>query len=135
MRVRDHLQSGEEVLYQAYPSRLPLAAPLLLAAVGGIGLLVAWRHAEPAGVLFLAAAVLLVGLILPLVRYLGLSSNQYILTDRRLLRLTGIMSRSSMDSYLDKINNVECHQTLLGRVLGFGDLEIDTASDTGAEVF
>jgi uncharacterized membrane protein YdbT with pleckstrin-like domain len=40
-----------------------------------------------------------------------------------------------MDSYLDKINNVKHRQSLTGRLLGFGDLEIDTASDTGAEVF
>src|SRR5262249_44724370 len=30
---------------------------------------------------------------------------------------------------------VECRQTFLGRLVGYGDLEIDTASETGAEVF
>ena len=39
--------------------------------------------------------------------WVRLAANVYVVTDRRLLRLRGILSRSSMDSYLDKINNVE----------------------------
>jgi uncharacterized membrane protein YdbT with pleckstrin-like domain len=40
-----------------------------------------------------------------------------------------------MDSRLDKINNIEHRQTLWGRLLGFGDVEIDTASETGMAVY
>ncbi len=40
-----------------------------------------------------------------------------------------------MDSRLDKINNVEHRQTLWGRLLNFGNVEIDTASETGTAVF
>ncbi len=143
MSLNDHLQPGEEVLYQAHPSRLPLVPPLALAAVGALGCLLA-RHAESTGepgapgapwLLYLAGAVLLAGLAWGLARYVRLAANQYVLTNRRLLRLSGVLSQVSMDSYLDKINNVKHRQSLFGRLLGFGDLEIDTASDTGAEVF
>lgn len=142
MSLQKHLQAGEEILYRAHPSRFPLVAPLFLAAVAAIAGLFAWRRAsgpEPGeGWRLLAIACLVTvaaTLVAALVRYVALSSCRYVLTDRRLLRLTGILSQRSMDSYLDKINNVEHHQTLWGRLFGYGDLEIDTAAQAGTEVF
>jgi uncharacterized membrane protein YdbT with pleckstrin-like domain len=137
MSIGDHLQDGEEILYQAYPSRVPLVPPLSLAALGAVAALVASRTLSPppGWVLVGAGLVAAAGLVLALARYVRLAANTYVLTNRRLLRLSGILSRSSMDSYLDKINNVEHRQTLLGRLLDFGDLEIDTAAETGAELF
>jgi uncharacterized membrane protein YdbT with pleckstrin-like domain len=142
MSLQKHLQTGEEVLYRAHPSRIPLAPPLALAAVAAVAGLFAWRRAaapEPsAGWRLLAIGCLVVvaaAVVAALVRFVSLSASRYVLTDRRLLRLTGILSQRSMDSYLDKINNVEHHQTLWGRLFGYGDLEIDTAAQTGVEVF
>jgi hypothetical protein len=133
--LQKHLQPDEQILYRAYPSRVPLVPPLLLVAAGLIGFLVARAKFAPDWMQILAGLVAAVGLVLALARYVALSANQYILTDRRLLRLSGILGRSSMDAYLDKINNVEHRQTFWGRILGYGDVEIDTASETGAEVF
>jgi uncharacterized membrane protein YdbT with pleckstrin-like domain len=134
--LRDHLQEGEQILYRAYPSRVPLVPPLTLAAVAAIAGLVGWNQSERQGwVLALAGVVVGVALIWALARYVELAANQYVLTDRRLLRLHGILSQSSMDSYLDKINNAEHHQTVWGRLFGYGDVEIDTAAESGAEVF
>lgn len=144
MSVKNHLQPGEEILYEARPSLIPLAPPLALAALCAILAGLAWKMLAPAAgeagggspwaaiLLGVAAAA---ALLWALARYVRLGANRYVLTDRRILRLTGLLSRSSMDSYLDKINNVEHHQTLMGRLLGYGDVEIDTASETGAEVF
>jgi membrane protein YdbS with pleckstrin-like domain len=134
--LRSHLQEGEEILYQAYPSRVPLLPPLALAAVAALAGLVGWNlSGQQVWVLLLAGAVVAVALVMALARYVRLAACHYVLTDRRLLRLRGILSQSSMDSYLDKINNVEHHQTLLGRLFNYGDVEIDTASESGAEVF
>jgi membrane protein YdbS with pleckstrin-like domain len=133
--IGSHLQEGEEILYQAYPSRVPLLPPLTLAAVAALAGLVGWNLSQQVWVLVLAGAVVAVALVMALARYVRLAACHYVLTDRRLLRLRGILSQSSMDSYLDKINNVEHHQTLWGRLLGYGDVEIDTASESGAEVF
>lgn len=138
MNVQDHLQPGEEILYEARPSRIPLAPPLTLAAVLAIVALVAWRQVPPPGGAWLAAVCgvgAAAALVQALIRWVRLAANAYVLTDRRILRLSGLLGRSSMDSYLDKVNNVEHHQTLWGRLLGYGDVEIDTAAGTGAEVF
>jgi uncharacterized membrane protein YdbT with pleckstrin-like domain len=138
MNVKDHLQPGEEILYEARPSLVPLAPALALVAVLAIAGVLAWRLVAPPGghwLALLCAAGAAAAAIAALARYVRLVANRYILTNRRILRLTGLVSRSSMDSYLDKINNVEHHQDLWGRLFGYGDVEIDTASGVGAEVF
>jgi uncharacterized membrane protein YdbT with pleckstrin-like domain len=141
MNVKDHLQPGEEILYEARPSLVPLAPPLALAAALAVVALIAWHQlasSSPGGghwAAVLCGAGVAAALLWALARYVRLAANRYVLTDRRILRLTGLLSRSSMDSYLDKVNNVEHHQTLMGRLLGYGDVEIDTAAGTGAEVF
>jgi membrane protein YdbS with pleckstrin-like domain len=138
MSVTDHLQPGEQIIYEARPSRVPLVPAAFLAVVFAIAALIAWMRLAPPGQIWaagLCGAVAAAALIMLLVGYMRLSANRYVLTDRRILRLTGIFGRSSMDSYLDKINNVEHRQTFMGRLLGYVDLEIDTAAGAGAEVF
>jgi hypothetical protein len=135
MKVADHVQPGEAVLYRAYPSRAPLVAPLALAVIAAMVGLFVWHQYQETWVLIPAGVLLAIGGGIALGRWVRLASRVYVVTDRRLLRLSGIFARSSMDSYLDKINNVECHQTFWGRLAGYGDLEIDTANNSDAEVF
>ena len=134
MSVDDQLQPGEEVLYRAFTTRISLLPRAALAGLAAIAALVAWHSGyEPVAIALLCIALVvgiwaLWGLVL-------LRSNEYVLTTHRLILQTGVLAKQSMDSRLDKINNVEHRQTLWGRILGFGDLEIDTASETGAAVF
>lgn len=58
-------------------------------------------------------------------------AEQYIVTDRRIIQLDGILSKHTIDSSLDKINDIELTQSLFGRIFGYGNLEIMTGSDVG----
>jgi membrane protein YdbS with pleckstrin-like domain len=135
MSVEDHLQSGEQVIYQAQVSRVSLAPWLVLAVVLGVGGLVTWHQTADATVGGLALLPFLAAALYLLVRYLVLRSHEYVLTDRRVIRQTGILSKQSVDSRLDKVNNVEHRQTVWGRLLGYGDVWVDTASETGITMF
>lgn len=128
------LQPGETVIHRAWPSRWGLVVPIGLAAIALIGGGIAFQMGQPlvaiaAGVIALAAGGWAA------VRWVKLASSVYVLTDRRVLKQEGLLARTSKDAYLDKINNVEHFQTLPGRMFGFGDLEIDTASEHGATTF
>lgn len=61
--------------------------------------------------------------------YLRWQNAQYVVTDRRVILLEGVFNKKVIDSSLEKINDVVLSQSWLGRILGFGDLEILTASD------
>jgi uncharacterized membrane protein YdbT with pleckstrin-like domain len=58
-------------------------------------------------------------------------TTQDIVTSRRVVHLSGIFSKTVVDSSLEKINDVLLHQSFLGRILGYGNLSIMTASEVG----
>ncbi|HEX3557164.1 MAG TPA: PH domain-containing protein [Thermoanaerobaculia bacterium] len=132
MSVQDQLQPGEEILYRAHVTRLtqtPLVALLAVVLAFTIFAYTVWQGqpwvAVVSGLLTLWLAAVLAW------RLFRLRSYEFVLTNHRVIYQTGILAKSSMDSRLDKINNIELRQTLWGRLLGYGDVEIDTASETG----
>ncbi len=135
MRIESQLQPGEEILYRAYVTRLTLAPWLGLLALALVVAAVAWFQFQnlPGALVALAVAVV-AGLIFAWKDFIR-RANDYVLTNHRIIQEIGVLSRRSMDSRLDKINNVEHRQTLWGRLLNYGDVEIDTASETGAALF
>ncbi|MEJ2555516.1 MAG: PH domain-containing protein [Anaerolineae bacterium] len=81
----------------------------------------------------------LVLLIIPLtrlaIRFLNWWNEQYIITNRRVVQTEGVINKHVIDSSLEKVNDVVLNQSVLGRVLGYGDLEILTASEFGVNRF
>jgi uncharacterized membrane protein YdbT with pleckstrin-like domain len=136
MSVDAQLQPGEEILYRAQTTRISLIPRAAVTALAVVGALIAW-HAGPSWqpLALALGAIAVVLAVWTLWRLLLLRSNEYVLTTHRLIQQSGFLSKRSMDARLDKINNVEHRQTLWGRLFGFGDLEIDTASENGAALF
>ena len=136
MGVEDQLQPGEEILYRAHVTRISLfpwiAALVLVIAAGVVGY--QFAGGEPAILIAAGVVCVLLGLVI-VAKLLVLRSNEHVLTNRRMIQQTGILRKQSMDAPLDKVNNVEHWQTLWGRILGYGDVEIDTASEHGATRF
>ncbi|HVT05346.1 MAG TPA: PH domain-containing protein [Thermoanaerobaculia bacterium] len=129
------LHPGEEILYVAHPSKIRLVPLVLVALVligGAIWLSVSQQDQTT---LLISLVVAAIPILILLQQLFVLRANEYVLTNRRVIRQTGIMTRSSTDAYLDKINNIELRRTFWGRILGYGDLEIDTASETGMTSF
>jgi uncharacterized membrane protein YdbT with pleckstrin-like domain len=131
MSVQDQLQPGEEILYVARVTRWTEALWIGLAALALIGAGFAWFGFENMPVALTALALAAVfGVVLGWNEFVR-RSHEYVLTSRRVIQQMGILTRRSVDSWLDKINNIEHRQTLWGRILGFGDVEVETASEQG----
>ena len=58
----------------------------------------------------------------------------YAVTNRRIIQISGIINKHTIDSSLEKINDLVLNQSILGRMLGYGDLEILTGSEIGVNV-
>ena len=63
------------------------------------------------------------------------SHHQYIITNLRVMQIAGIFNKSVIDSSLDKVNDIKMSQSALGRLFGYGDIEILTASELGVNLF
>jgi PH (Pleckstrin Homology) domain-containing protein/putative oligomerization/nucleic acid binding protein len=55
----------------------------------------------------------------------------FIVTSRRVLQAEGVINKRVVDSSLEKINDAILSESIVGRMFGFGDLEILTASESG----
>jgi hypothetical protein len=73
----------------------------------------------------------LVGLALFLLQAWRWSAQDYVITNRRVLKVTGVLNKHAADSALEKVNDAILDQNLLGRILGYGDLNILTAAEDG----
>ena len=65
-------------------------------------------------------------------RYLN---QEYVLTNRRVIQVEGVINKKAADSSLEKINDAVLEQSIFGRMLGFGDLKILTASEAAISDF
>jgi hypothetical protein len=78
-------------------------------------------------------ALLLIGLAWIGQIYLAWYSQDYLVTNRRVIKVEGILSKRSADSSLEKINDAVLQQSVLGRMLGYGDLDIMTAAEESVD--
>ena len=104
---------------------LPLFVPSVLPEGSGLRTIV-----SGAGLV-----LLVVGVIAFLLRFWSWSNQDYVITNRRLLKVTGIFNKHAGDSSLEKINDAILDQPLLGRMLNYGDLEILTAAEEAVDLY
>jgi len=78
-----------------------------------------------------AVAIALLWLIVVWIRW---QSTAYTLTDQRIKIETGVFGRASKIIPIDRIQDCTTKQTVFGRILGYGRVEVDAAGAQGAEV-
>ena len=82
---------------------------------------------------WLALGLLLVGLAWLGQIYLNWFMQDYLVTNRRVLKVEGVLKKRSADSSLEKINDAVLEQSVFGRMLGYGDLDILTANEQSVD--
>ena len=79
--------------------------------------------------------VILLPIISMIRDFLLWTNRQYIVTNRRVMQISGVINKSVTDSSLEKVNDLIMKQSVLGRMFNYGDIEILTASEMGANLF
>jgi len=62
-------------------------------------------------------------------------NRQYIVSNRRVMQVNGIINKNVIDSSLEKVNDVKMSQSFFGRIFNYGSVEILTASELGVNLF
>jgi uncharacterized membrane protein YdbT with pleckstrin-like domain len=62
-------------------------------------------------------------------------NRQYIVSNRRVIQISGILNKNVTDSSLEKVTDVKMEQSAFGRLFDYGDIEILTASEFGVNLF
>src|SRR5438477_3537347 len=65
----------------------------------------------------------------------GWATSRFLVTTHRVIRRSGLIARRSVEIPLERIANVRFHETLLDRLVGAGDLRIESPGTLGGLVF
>lgn len=79
----------------------------------------------------IALVIILIVAIYPLIIYFTWVNNIWAVTNLRVIDEGGFFTRYAKESPLDKINNIEYEQSFWGRILGYGNVDIQTAAEMG----
>jgi len=130
---------GEEVVHTAHRSVAATFGGLIVfLALVMIGLGLAYAWSLPAAGLLGTGMLLVVAVILGLLiaaRYVWWRNKVYVVTRLRVMKLEGLLSKNHRDASLDKINDLVLSQSMWGRMLGYGDLQVLTANESSGMTF
>jgi membrane protein YdbS with pleckstrin-like domain len=68
-------------------------------------------------------------------KYLGWRMTYFVVTSRRVIYRSGVISKRGVEIPLERINNINFHQRLIDRIIGAGDLDIESAGKDGQSHF
>ncbi|MET0894422.1 MAG: PH domain-containing protein [Acidimicrobiia bacterium] len=68
-------------------------------------------------------------------KYFQWTMTYFVVTDRRVIYRTGVLSKKGVEIPLERINNINFHQRIIDRIIGAGDLDIESAGRDGQSHF
>lgn len=137
--VDELMSENERILMVARQHGFVLFSNILLEILLSVLIIVGLTLAQ---ILLPGVPVIPAGYILVLVPVIGMirdiliwSNRQYIITNRRVIQVTGVLSKEVLDTSLEKLTDVKMNQSFFGRLFNYGDIEILTASELGVNLF
>lgn len=119
----------EEVIFTVRPTMIFIRLGYALAIIAGIALVFLLALIPvPA---YISIPIALALLFIPAFYHLKRNLVRYTLTDSKIEIDTGLIARTTRNIPLTKIQDVTVSATIPQRILGFGDLLIDNASELG----
>ena len=138
--ARNLLSRGEEVIYESrqhWFSVIALTWLFIITAVLALALLIyTTTGTDGGGVWGVLQIVSLIALLVALAfigfRVWAWRNQEYLVTNRRVIKAEGVFNKYMRDSSLEKVNDAHLSQSWLGRIFDFGTLDILTAAEEGA---
>jgi uncharacterized membrane protein YdbT with pleckstrin-like domain len=153
MPYADRLLAGGETIIRRerqhwiFPFYIAGRWVLLAVVVGVIGFLLSQLVLRGDGAGFVADAIRFIDTIVGWVTFAAIllavagflwsviqwQTQEYALTNHRVMHVHGVINKQSSDSSLENITDAQITIPWLGRLIGFGDLKFMTASEAGIE--
>ncbi len=119
----------EQVIFTVRPTMIFIKLGYVIAALLAIGLVV--LLAQVSAPIYISIPIALALLLIPAYYHLRRNMVRYTLTDAKIEIDTGLIARTTRNIPLSKIQDVTVSASIPQRLLGFGNLLVDNASDTG----
>jgi uncharacterized membrane protein YdbT with pleckstrin-like domain len=135
---RKLLNAGEEISFDLHPHWwyfVPVATLAVAIAAAAVVVTVTLRDATQTYTLLGVAVFAVIWLMAFLVKLAEWRTTHFVLTTDRLIVRSGVLSKQSREIPLERINDLSYHQSLFERLVGAGDLVIESAGERGQDTF
>ncbi len=131
---QNYLHAGEDLILNLKPHWWTFARSVAT-AVGALVVMILLFFADLTVLDWLGILVLMVALGNLAVVYGKWATTYFVLSSERLIFRTGVLSKTGVEIPLDRVNNVNFRQSLFERMIGAGDLLIESAGESGQSRF
>lgn len=108
----------------------------ILAVVGAIVIgIIVLSQTDNEGLRWVALALLVVAAVWLLARYAKWATTNFVITSDRVIYRSGVIAKHGIEIPLERVNSVHFNQGLIERMLGAGDLLIESGSEGGQQRF
>lgn len=112
------------------------AAALMVSIIAGIAVRVGLNSGNTRKYLgYVVLVAIGVSAIWLLVRYMKWVTTNFVITNDRIIFRQGVVGKSGIEIPLDRVNNVNFNQSAFERLLGAGDLLIESGGEDGQQRF
>jgi len=111
--VDENLLAGEKVLYEAEVHWGIYASAIIFGILGLLTL--------PIGI---GAILLLIALVQAIAAFITKASTELAITDKRIIAKFGFIRRQTFEKRIDRLEGINFHQSVVGRILGFGSIVV-----------
>jgi membrane protein YdbS with pleckstrin-like domain len=129
------LNPGEQVAIDVRPHWKYLAGPIFAVAVVVVGSVVALVENVPHWAELALAVLLVLCLLWLLGRYIRWVTTSFVVTTERLILRKGVLRRSVREILLDRLTDITYNQTFADRIMGCGDILLESPGRDSQEVF
>jgi uncharacterized membrane protein YdbT with pleckstrin-like domain len=135
------LIDGEELVLDLRPHWVALVGPIAVTILVIVGWILALLYAPEDGsgrsaVIWASLAIgLLILIWYPLRAFVAWVTSNFAVTSDRIIHREGFLAKHTMEIPLEAINDIRFQQSLFERMVGAGDLVIQSASEFGRNVF
>ena len=129
---RKLLNEGEDIVLDLRPHWWLLVKPIATVVVLVVLTLIARNVKALAWPL---AVLSFLGLVWLLIRYLRWDNTNFVVTTDRIISRSGVLAKHGREIPLDRLNDISFHQSVFERLIGAGDVMIESAGERGQETF
>jgi uncharacterized membrane protein YdbT with pleckstrin-like domain len=132
--VERHLLPEERIAYKTRLHWILFIKPALLTVFGvALATVLSWVP-DPPWLWYAGIGIAVLGVLWWLVRWIEVMTSEFAVTSMRLIFKVGLVARYTAELLLNKVESISVTQSLLGRVLNYGDLVV-TGTGGAREVF